>query len=119
MRTGIVTNVFEAVDVITLIKGGNYDDLNLNVGEALQKRPDVCRLLQVHLQKLTAMQDFPGIYTCSIDDRLDTIFDTIRKSRVHRLVVVDEDNRLVGVLTLSDILEYILLDGEGDDCKHE
>ena len=64
-------------------------------------------------------QDFPGIYTCSIDDRLDTIFDTIRKSRVHRLVVVDEDNRLVGILTLSDILEYILLEGEGDDAKPE
>ena len=66
---------------------------------------------------LTVFQDFPGIYTCSIDDRLDTIFDTIRKSRVHRLVVVDEDNRLVGILTLSDILEYILLEGEGDDGK--
>lgn len=69
--------------------------------------------------ELTAMQDFPGIYTCSIDDRLDTIFDTIKKSRVHRLVVVDEENRLVGILTLSDILEYILLEGEGDDGKHE
>ena len=68
---------------------------------------------------LTVTQDFPGIYTCSIDDRLDTIFDTIRKSRVHRLVVVDEDNRLVGILTLSDILEYILLEGEGDDGKPE
>ncbi|KAL8803751.1 MAG: hypothetical protein Q9200_006081 [Gallowayella weberi] len=98
---GVVTNVFEAVDVITLIKGGNYDDLNLNVGEALQKRPE----------------DFPGIYTCSIDDRLDTIFDTIRKSRVHRFVVINEDSQLVGVLTLSDILEYILLEGEGDDGK--
>ena len=41
---GILTNVFEAVDVITLIKGGVYDDLNLNVGEALQKRPDVCEI---------------------------------------------------------------------------
>ena len=37
----MVTNVFEAVDVITLIKGGIYDELNLNVGEALQKRSDV------------------------------------------------------------------------------
>lgn len=62
-------------------------------------------------------QDFPGIYTCSIDDRLDTIFDTIRKSRVHRLIVIDEDNRLVGILTLSDILEYILLEGESEDAK--
>ena len=38
---GVVTNVFEAVDIITLIKGNNYDELNLDVGEALKKRPDV------------------------------------------------------------------------------
>lgn len=38
---GVVINVFEAVDVITLIKGGTYDDLSLTVGEALQKRSDV------------------------------------------------------------------------------
>lgn len=49
-------------------------------------------------------------------DRLDTIFDTIRKSRVHRLVVIDENSRLKGVLTLSDILEYALLEGEGDEA---
>lgn len=36
-----MTNVFEAVDIITLIKGNNYDELNLDVGEALKKRADV------------------------------------------------------------------------------
>ena len=41
ITVGVVTNVFEAIDVITLIKGGIYDDLNLNVGEALQKRAEV------------------------------------------------------------------------------
>lgn len=40
-RDGAVINVFEAVDVIALIKGGVYDDLNLTVGEALLKRSDV------------------------------------------------------------------------------
>ncbi|OJJ37347.1 hypothetical protein ASPWEDRAFT_449625 [Aspergillus wentii DTO 134E9] len=98
---GVVYNVFEAVDVITLIKGGVYDDLSLTVGEALKKRSS----------------DFPGIYTCSLDDGLDTIFDTIRKSRVHRLVVVDEHFRLKGVLTLSDILQYILLEGVSDEVS--
>ena len=39
---GFVYNVFEAVDVITLIKGGVYDDLSLPVGEALKKRNAVC-----------------------------------------------------------------------------
>jgi hypothetical protein len=46
MLTGTVLNVFEAVDVIALIKGGVYDDLNLTVGDALLKRSDVgARLL--------------------------------------------------------------------------
>ncbi|KAF2759157.1 CBS-domain-containing protein [Pseudovirgaria hyperparasitica] len=98
-RDGTVINVFESVDVISVIKGGNYDELTLPVGEALLKRPD----------------DFPGIYSCSVHDRLDTIFDTIRRSRVHRLVVIDEQSKLRGVLTLSDILEYILLEGVSGD----
>lgn len=55
------------------------------------------------------------MYTCTMYDRLDTIFDTIRRSRVHRFVVVDDNNHLQGVLTLSDILQYILLEGENDE----
>ncbi|KAF3928896.1 hypothetical protein AA313_de0200750 [Arthrobotrys entomopaga] len=92
---GVVLNCYEAVDILTLIKGGIYDELSLTVGEALLKRPD----------------DFAGIHTCTLQDRLDTIFDTIRNARVHRFVVVDERKRLVGILTLSDILRYILLEG--------
>lgn len=92
-------NVFEAVDVIPCIKGGAYDELSSSVGDALSRRAD----------------DFPGIYTCGEDDRLDSIFDTIRKSRVHRLVVIDDENRLKGIISLSDILKYVLLYGEEDD----
>lgn len=98
-RNRRVLNVFEAVDVITLIKGGAYEELTTTVGEALSKRAE----------------DFAGIYTCSEDDRLDSIFDTIRKSRVHRLVVIDDDNLLRGVISLSDIFKYVLLHGEEDE----
>ena len=73
-------NVFEAVDVIACIKGGAYDELTTSVSEALGKRSD----------------DFAGIYTCTQQDRLDSIFHTIRMSRVHRLVVIDDENRLKG-----------------------
>jgi len=95
---GVVLNIYEAVDVITLIKGGVYDDLTLSVGEALLKRTD----------------DFAGIHTCSENDRLDTILETVRKSRLHRLIVIDEKGRLKGVVTLSDILQYVLIDGEAE-----
>lgn len=47
---------------------------------------------------------------------MDTIFDTIRKSRVHRFIIIDEEAKLKGVLTLSDILEYILLEGLETDA---
>ena len=116
--SGIVLNVFESVDIITLIKGGNYEELSLTVGEALQKRNGVSfHLVPTEHPGLQTKhsQDFSGICTCSPDDGLDTIFDTIRKSRVHRLVVVDEENHLKGILTLSDILQYILLEGEADE----
>lgn len=96
-----VLNVFEAVDIIPCIKGGVYDELSSSIGEALCKRPD----------------DSPGIYTCSPEDRLDSIFDTVRKSRVHRLIVVDDDNRLKGIVSLSDILKYVLLTGEENDAR--
>ena len=94
-----VLNVFEAVDVIAIIKGGVYEELTTSVGDALLKRAE----------------DFAGIYTCSEEDRLDSIFDTIRKSRVHRLVVIDDENRLRGMISLSDILKYVILHDEDDD----
>ncbi|KAH3681564.1 hypothetical protein WICPIJ_007438 [Wickerhamomyces pijperi] len=90
-------NVYEAVDVLGLIKGGIYNDLSLSVGEALMRRAE----------------DFEGVYTCTINDRLATILDNIRKSRLHRLFVVDEEGTLRGIVTLSDILKYILV-GEQD-----
>ena len=78
----------------------------------MQARMATFNLLLAH----KSSQEFPGIYTCSLNDGLDTIFDTIRKSRVHRLVVVDEHFKLKGVITLSDILHYILLEGETDEA---
>ena len=41
-RDGTVLNVFEAVDVIALIKGGDYEKLNLSAGKALEGRSEVC-----------------------------------------------------------------------------
>lgn len=96
-----VLNAFEAVDVIPCLRGGAYEELDGSIGEALCKRPD----------------DSPGIYTCGEGDRLDSLFDTIRKSRVHRLIVVDDDNKLKGVISLSDILKYVLVHGEEDSAQ--
>jgi 5'-AMP-activated protein kinase regulatory gamma subunit len=98
-KSNVVLNVFEAVDVIPCIKNGVYEDLRLTVGESLAKRPE----------------DFPGIYNCQEDDRLESLFTTIRQSRVHRLVVTDENWQLKGMVSLSDILKYVLFYGDEGD----
>lgn len=85
-------NVYESVDVLSLVKGGIYTDLSLSVGEALMRRSE----------------DFEGVHTCTKMDKLDTIMDIIRRSRLHRLIVIDSEGRLEGIVTLSDILRYIL-----------
>lgn len=102
-ETGKLLNIYEAVDVLGLIKGGIYTDLSLSVGEALMRRPD----------------DFAGVHTCTDQDRLDTIMDTIRRSRLHRLFVVDDNGVLRGIVTLSDILKYILYGEKDEDEEAE
>jgi CBS domain-containing protein len=47
-RDGTVLNVFEAVDVITLIKGGDYEKLNYSAGKALELRSEVCIFESCH-----------------------------------------------------------------------
>ncbi|KAI1817179.1 CBS-domain-containing protein [Poronia punctata] len=97
-KNNVVLNVFEAVDVIPIIKTGVAEELDTSVGEALSKRGD----------------DFGGIFTCQEDDRLDSIFITLRQSRLHRLVVIDDHWHLKGMISLSDILKYVLFHGEDE-----
>lgn len=95
-KNNVVLNVFEAVDVIPIINSGVVEELESSVGEALSKRGE----------------DFGGIFTCQEDDRLDSIFITLRQSRMHRLVVIDDNWHLKGIISLSDILKYVLFHGD-------
>jgi 5'-AMP-activated protein kinase, regulatory gamma subunit len=104
-------NVYEAVDVLALIQDETYENLRLMVKDALYLRSDA--VLPVII-KLTN-QEFEGVFTCTVDDTLDYLFETIRRARLHRFVIVDDSKKLVGMLTLSDILGYLLYGELGED----
>ncbi|KAI9278259.1 hypothetical protein BDA99DRAFT_491660 [Phascolomyces articulosus] len=91
-ENGVVLNVYETVDVMSIARTGRYNELDIPVGEALEARP----------------KDYPGVHTCTLNDTLYSIFQTIRKQRVYRLIVVDSDKKLVGIVSLSDILGYLV-----------
>ena len=60
-------------------------------------------------QLFILFQNFEGVATCKKTDTLGAIMDKIVKAEVHRLVVADDENRVVGIVSLSDILQYIIL----------
>ncbi|KAB5594728.1 5'-AMP-activated protein kinase subunit gamma [Ceratobasidium theobromae] len=98
-ENGIVVNMYETVDVITLVRLGEYKSLDLTIAAALAHRAP----------------DFPGVITCTPSDSLASLLALVRQRRVHRLVVVEGEDgrkgRLAGIITLSDVLKYVV----GDD----
>ncbi|KAJ1928691.1 AMP-activated serine/threonine-protein kinase regulatory subunit [Tieghemiomyces parasiticus] len=90
---GKVVNVFEDKDVMIMARDDALGNLDIPVCEAIQRRPD----------------DFAGVLTCRITDTLLSVMDLLRTSQLHRLIVVDEEEHLVGIVSLSDILRAIML----------
>ena len=44
-----------------------------------------------------------GLVTCDQDDSLRVVHDTMREQQVRRIPVVDEGQRLIGLVTLNDL----------------
>ena len=59
-------------------------------------------------------QHFEGVMTCQANDSLLQVMEKIVKAEVHRLVVVDEDDHVDGIVSLSDILTFLVLTPLGE-----
>ncbi len=57
---------------------------------------------------------FEGVQKCNLDETLFTVMEKIVRAEVHRLVVVDENEKVIGIISLSDILLYLVLRPSGD-----
>lgn len=72
--------------------------------------------LNVSLKKANEHRNawFEGVQKCTLDETLYTIMERIVRAEVHRLVVVDEDDKVIGIISLSDLLLYLVLRPSGD-----
>jgi hypothetical protein len=85
--------------VINLAAEKTYSNLNVSLKEANKHRNEW----------------FEGVHKCTKSDSLYEVMDRIVKAEVHRLVIVDEDNVVCGMISLSDILNFLVLRPGGDD----
>lgn len=86
-------DIYARFDVINLAAEKTYNNLDVTVKQALQHRAE----------------GFEGVHRCYVDETLHTIIDRLTDAGVHRLVVVDKEDRCIGVLSLSDILKFLVL----------
>lgn len=97
---GRVINIYAKFDVINLAAEKTYNDLDITIEQALQHK--------------TQESWFEGVVTCKKNDTLEVVIEKIVKAEVHRLIVVDDEQRMFGVVSLSDILNYLILKPFGD-----
>uniref|UniRef100_A0A8C8I131 5'-AMP-activated protein kinase subunit gamma-1 n=1 Tax=Oncorhynchus tshawytscha TaxID=74940 RepID=A0A8C8I131_ONCTS len=96
---GRVVDIYSKFDVINLAAEKTYNNLDVTVTKALQHRS----------------QYFEGVLTCNTHDTLESIINRLVEAEVHRLVVVDEQEVVKGIVSLSDILQALVLtNGDGD-----
>ncbi|KAL2775118.1 5'-AMP-activated protein kinase subunit gamma-3 [Daubentonia madagascariensis] len=97
---GQVVGLYSRFDVIHLAAQQTYNHLDMSVGEALRQRT-VC---------------LEGVLSCQPHESLGQVIDRIVREQVHRLVLVDETQHLLGVVSLSDILQALVLSPAGIDA---
>ncbi|XP_041856919.1 5'-AMP-activated protein kinase subunit gamma-3b [Melanotaenia boesemani] len=90
---GKVVALYSRFDVINLAAQKTYNHLNMTMREAVASRS--CWV--------------EGVLKCYPHETLETIIDRIAKAEVHRLVLVDSDDMVRGIVSLSDLLQALVL----------
>ncbi|NWR69208.1 AAKG3 kinase, partial [Centropus unirufus] len=99
-EAGQVVGLYSRFDVIHLAAQKTYNNLDISVREALRQR-SIC---------------LEGVLTCYPHETMEDIIDRIAKEQVHRLVLVDENQYPRGIISLSDILQALVLTPAGIDA---
>ncbi|XP_051555245.1 5'-AMP-activated protein kinase subunit gamma-1-like isoform X1 [Myxocyprinus asiaticus] len=99
---GKVVDIYSKFDVINLAAEKTYNNLDITVTQALLHRS----------------QYFEGVMKCYRHETLETIVDRIVKAEVHRLVVVDDNSSIEGIISLSDILQALVLTPAGGHRRY-
>ncbi|KRK03010.1 uncharacterized protein Dyak_GE25715, isoform F [Drosophila yakuba] len=95
---GRLVDIYAKFDVINLAAEKTYNDLDVSLRKANEHRNEW----------------FEGVQKCNLDESLYTIMERIVRAEVHRLVVVDEYRKVIGIISLSDILLYLVLRPSGE-----
>ncbi|XP_035854687.1 5'-AMP-activated protein kinase subunit gamma-1 isoform X5 [Sander lucioperca] len=90
---GKVVSLYSRFDVINLAAQKMYNNLDMPMQEAVRRRSCFVE----------------GVIKCYPDETLEIIIDRIVNAEVHRLVLVDRADVVKGIISLSDLLQAMVL----------
>lgn len=90
---GKAVDIYAKFDVINLAAERSYNNLDITLKQALLHRAPT----------------FERVHTCLLSDTLFTIVKRLVIKKVHRLIVVDETQKVIGIVSLSDVLKFLVL----------
>ncbi|XP_074520638.1 5'-AMP-activated protein kinase subunit gamma-1 isoform X4 [Halichoeres trimaculatus] len=97
---GKVVSLYSRFDVINLAAQKTYNNLDMTMQEAVRRR--------------TCFTE--GVIKCYPDETLETVINRIVEAEVHRLVLVDRADVVKGIISLSDLLQAMVLTPAGIDA---
>lgn len=95
---GRLKDIYAKFDVINLAAEKTYNNLDVTLKTANEHRNEW----------------FEGVQKCTLDETLYDVMERIVRAEVHRLVVVDENDKVIGIISLSDLLMYLVLRPTGE-----
>ncbi|NP_001119720.1 SNF4/AMP-activated protein kinase gamma subunit [Bombyx mori] len=95
---GRLKDIYAKFDVINLAAEKTYNNLDVTLKTANEHRNEW----------------FEGVQKCKLDETLFDVMERIVRAEVHRLVVVDDDDKVIGIISLSDLLMYLVLRPTGE-----
>eukprot|EP00834_Sanchytrium_tribonematis_P007045 NODE_585_length_5683_cov_0.592586.p2 type:complete len:336 gc:universal NODE_585_length_5683_cov_0.592586:2215-3222(+) len=88
-----VINVYGSPDILQFVADHTEFDLNIPIEHVLQKRA----------------RDFEGVHLCSEIDPLGHLIQGFQYQSIHRILVTDENKKLLGIVRLVDIIRFLVL----------
>jgi len=90
---GRLLSIYSKFDVINLAAEKTYEDLEVTLKAANQHK----------------QERFDGVHNCKGSDSVLDVMEKLVKTDVNKLVVVDEEEMVTGIVTVSDVIHYIVL----------
>eukprot|EP01089_Gocevia_fonbrunei_P014293 TRINITY_DN3883_c0_g1_i1.p1 TRINITY_DN3883_c0_g1~~TRINITY_DN3883_c0_g1_i1.p1 ORF type:complete len:373 (-),score=47.76 TRINITY_DN3883_c0_g1_i1:1-1119(-) len=94
---GVIHCLYSNSDITEIARNRGFDSLDKPIADIVATT-----------YRVNGGRDVKSVYTCSCTESLGVVIERLLATRVHRLILVDSTQRVVGVVSQSDLLKWLI-----------